>query len=380
MKKYKIVYCTPSLYIPGGVERVLTTKVNYFADVLGYDIYIVITDGKGNPPYFELSPKIHIVQLDINFEQLWNRNFLIKTGLYLIKQRLYKIKLTKLLLDIKPDFTISLLRREINFLTSIKDGSKKIGEIHINRKHFRNFEAEDVNFIKSFISKLWNLQLINKLKKLDKFVVLTEDDKLNWKDLKNVVVIPNPLEIKNNISLLENKEIVAVGRYSYEKGFDLLIQAWKIVNEQHKDWILNIYGSGNKEYLAPLIKEEDLISSVIPHDPSKNIFDIYLQNSIFVCSSRFEGFGMVIAEAMSCGLPAISFDCYYGPRNIISNGIDGLLVTNGDIVGLANSIIELIENKNKRKNMGEAARKNIKKFEINIICQKWEKLFNSFYQ
>ena len=380
MKKYKIVYCTPSLYIPGGVERVLTTKVNYFADVLGYDIYIVITDGKGNPPYFELSPKIHIVQLDINFEQLWNRNFLIKTGLYLIKQRLYKIKLTKLLLDIKPDFTISLLRREINFLTSIKDGSKKIGEIHINKKHFRNFEAEDVNFIKSFISKLWNLQLINKLKKLDKFVVLTEDDKLNWKDLKNVVVIPNPLEIKNNISLLENKEIVAVGRYSYEKGFDLLIQAWKIVNEQHKDWILNIYGSGNKEYLAPLIKEEDLISSVIPHDPSKNIFDIYLQNSIFVCSSRFEGFGMVIAEAMSCGLPAISFDCYYGPRNIISNGIDGLLVTNGDIVGLANSIIELIENKNKRKNMGEAARKNIKKFEINIICQKWEKLFNSFYQ
>lgn len=380
MKKYKIVYCTPSLYIPGGVERVLTTKVNYFADVLGYDIYIVITDGKGNPPYFELSPKIHIVQLDINFEQLWNRNFLIKTGLYLIKQRLYKIKLTKLLLDIKPDFTISLLRREINFLTSIKDGSKKIGEIHINRKHFRNFEAEDVNFIKSFISKLWNLQLINKLKKLDKFVVLTEDDKLNWKDLKNVVVIPNPLEIKNNISLLENKEIVAVGRYSYEKGFDLLIQAWKIVNEQHKDWILNIYGSGNKEYLAPLIKEEDLISSVIPHDPSKNIFDIYLQNSIFVCSSRFEGFGMVIAEAMSCGLPAISFDCYYGPRNIISNGIDGLLVRNGDIVGLANSIIELIENKNKRKNMGEAARKNIKRFEINIICQKWEKLFNSFYQ
>ena len=380
MKKYKIVYCTPSLYIPGGVERVLTTKANYFADVLGYDIYIVITDGKGNPPYFELSPKIHIVQLDINFEQLWNRNFLSKIVLYLIKQRIYKKRLTKILFDIKPDFTISLLRREINFITKIKDGSKKIGEIHINKKHFRNFEAEDVNFIKSFISKLWNLQLINKLKKLDKFVVLTEDDKLNWKDLKNVVVIPNPLEIKNNISLLENKEIVAVGRYSYEKGFDLLIQAWKIVNEQHKDWILNIYGSGNKEYLAPLIKEEDLISSVIPHDPSKNIFDIYLQNSIFVCSSRFEGFGMVIAEAMSCGLPAISFDCYYGPRNIISNGIDGLLVTNGDIVGLANSIIELIENKNKRKNMGEAARKNIKRFEINIICQKWEKLFNSFYQ
>ncbi len=380
MKKYKIVYCTPSLYIPGGVERVLTTKANYFADVLGYDIYIVITDGKGKPPYFELSSKIHIVQLDINFEQLWNRNFLSKIVLYLIKQRIYKKRLTKILFDIKPDFTISLLRREINFITKIKDGSKKIGEIHINKKHFRNFEAEDVNFIKSFISKLWNLQLINKLKKLDKFVVLTEDDKLNWKDLKNVVVIPNPLEIKNNISLLENKEIVAVGRYSYEKGFDLLIQAWKIVNEQHKDWILNIYGSGNKEYLAPLIKEEDLISSVIPHDPSKNIFDIYLQNSIFVCSSRFEGFGMVIAEAMSCGLPAISFDCYYGPRNIISNGIDGLLVRNGDIVGLANSIIELIENKNKRKNMGEAARKNIKRFEINIICQKWEKLFNSFYQ
>ena len=229
MKK-KIVYCTPSLYIPGGVERVLTTKANYLADVAGYDVYIVLTDGKGKEPYYPLSPKVKIIQLDINFEELWHLSFLKKILVYLQKQRIYKKRLTSTLLALKPDITVSLLRREINFLTSIKDGSKKVGEIHVNRDNYRNFEANDTNFIKNIFAKWWIKNLEYKLRKLNRFIVLTHEDKEKWTGIKNVEVIPNPLcSIQSQHSLLQDKRVIAVGRYAYQKGFDLLLNAWKHV-------------------------------------------------------------------------------------------------------------------------------------------------------
>lgn len=134
----RIAYCTPSLHIPGGVERVLTTKANYLAENGNYDIYILLTDGKGKPPCYTLSPKVKIIQLDIDFEELWELPLWKKVPVYLKKQRIYRRKLSAALSHLKPDITVSLLRREINFITSLKDGSKKIGELHVNRKNYRN--------------------------------------------------------------------------------------------------------------------------------------------------------------------------------------------------------------------------------------------------
>ena len=119
----KIVYCTPALYMAGGVERVLSLKANYFADHYGYDITIVLTEGKNKPLFYPLSDKIKVVNLDIDFEELWTCSFLKKILVYLKKQRIYKKRLTEELMRLRPDITISLLRREINFLTSVKDGS-----------------------------------------------------------------------------------------------------------------------------------------------------------------------------------------------------------------------------------------------------------------
>ena len=147
-KRYKIVYCTPALYMAGGVERVLTLKANYFADHYGYDITIILTEGKDKPLFYPLSDKVKVVNLDIGVEELWTCSFFKKVIVYLKKQRLYKKLLKQELLHIRPDITISLLRREINFLTSIKDGSIKIGELHINRAHYRNFEGKGANLMK----------------------------------------------------------------------------------------------------------------------------------------------------------------------------------------------------------------------------------------
>ena len=380
MKKYKIVYCTPSLYIPGGVERVLTTKANYFADVLGYEIYIVITDGKDKTPYFELSSKIHIVQLDINFEQLWNRNFLSKIVLYLIKQRIYKKRLTKILFDIKPDFTISLLRREINFITKIKDGSFKIGELHVNRNNFRNFEGKETNILKKFFSKIWMINLSKRLIELDKLVVLTNEDKNNWSDLSNVVVINNPIENKSkNVSSLNNKRVIAVGRYVYQKGFDLLLEAWAIVLKKHADWHLYIYGYGDKDFYIDYANKLGIINNCHIMNAVGNIDDEFAISSIFAFSSRFEGFGMVLVEAMSCGLPCVSFDCPCGPKDIIDDGKNGFLIKNYNIEEFAEKLINLINDDTKRIIMGYEAMLSSKRYKIDKIANNWKLLFDKLY-
>ena len=368
----KIAYCTPSLYIPGGVERVLTTKANYLADVVGYDIYIILTDGKGKEPYYPLSDKIHIVNLDINFEELWGLSFVSKGLTYLKKQRIFKKRLSKALYDIKPDITISLLRREINFLCDIKDGSKKVGEMHINRQNYRNFEAGDTNFIKKIFEKYWMYSLIKQLKRLDCFIVLSNEDKNNWKELDNIMVIPNPLPSTkiSRTSTTGNKKIIAVGRYVYQKGFDLLAEAWDMVVQKHPDWHLYIYGRGDKSNYKKT-------NNCHFEDAVENINDKYAESSIFVLSSRFEGFGMVIIEAMKCGVPAVSFACPCGPKDIITNGKDGFLVENGNTQQLAERICYLIEHEQERKDMGQNAIETAKKYDINEIGKQWIELFNN---
>ena len=159
----KIVYCTPALYMAGGVERVLTLKANYFAEHFGYDITIILTEGKDKPLFYPLSKRIKIVNLDVNFEELWTCSFVKKVFVYLSKQRIFKQRLTAELMRIRPDITVSLLRREINFINDIKDGSKKIGELHINKSNYRNFDKENSNIFKSIFAKLWMRELISKL-------------------------------------------------------------------------------------------------------------------------------------------------------------------------------------------------------------------------
>lgn len=378
-KKRIIAYCTPSLYIPGGVERVLTTKANYLAEVENYDVYIILTDGKDKIPYYPLSSKIHLLQLNINFEELWHLPFWKKVPVYLKKQRSYKHKLTETLYHIKPDITVSLLRREINFITSIKDGSKKIGEIHINRKHFRNFKTENNNKIKKLFSFFWERQLVHKLQKLDHFIVLTQEDRKAWQEIKRnkISIISNPLPFfPENVSRCTNKTVIAVGRFSHEKGFDLLAQAWKIVSRKHTDWNLELYGGGNMEPLHKFISELHIADTFKINGATKNIIEKYIKSSIFVLSSRFEGFGMVIAEAMACGVPAVSFACPYGPKDIICDKEDGLLAENGNVEQLAEKICYLIENEDIRKEMGRKARMNIERFKEEKIMQQWIRLFN----
>ena len=378
-KQYKIVYCTPALYFAGGMERVLTMKANYFAEHFGYDITIILTDGEDKPIFYPLSDKVKVINLNIGFEELWTCSFIKKIVIYLKKQYLYKKMLKKELMRIRPDITVSMLRREINFINEIKDGSKKIGEIHINRANFRNFESKDDNLIKKLFAKVWMNDLTNKLKKLDRFVVLTEKDKEAWVELDNVCVIPNPLSfIPQNISKLTEKRVIAVGRYCHEKGYDLLLKAWRIVQNSIADWRLEVYGEGDRSQYDEMISSLNIDRHrCILHGRSSNIQDEFEKSSLAVCSSKFEGFGLVITEAMSCGLPVVSFDCPWGPRAIIQDGEDGLLVENGNVEKLAEALIMMIQHPEMRSKMAAKAIENVQRFSIEKIAEKWRSLFDS---
>jgi glycosyltransferase involved in cell wall biosynthesis len=235
-------------------------------------------------------------------------------------------------------------------------------------------------FLNKLISNLWIGQFIRQIKRLDKFIVLSEEDKSYWKGIDNIIVINNPIKlIPSQYSSCKNKFAIAVGRYTDQKGFDLLIKIWKIVEKKHPDWYLNIYGSGNKEIYEEIALNLK-VKNISFNSPIDNIYEKYQKSSIFLLSSRYEGFALVLAEAMSCGLPVISFDCPCGPKDIINNGINGILVKTGDIIDFANQICNIIENENKRREMGEIARNIVSKFNENDIMRQWISLFNQLTQ
>ena len=375
----KIVYCTPALYMAGGVERVMSLKANYFADVFGYDITIILTEGKDKPLFYPLSEKIKVINLDVDFEELWTCSFFKKIVVYLKKQRIFKQRLTAELMRVRPDITVSLLRREINFINDIKDGSKKIGELHVNRANYRNFEAGDTNVVKRLFAKFWMHNLVSHLKHLDRFVVLTEEDKASWSELSNVEVIPDPLAFNiDRVSPLTNKRVIAVGRYVYQKGFDLLLQAWKTIEQLHPDWELAVYGMGDRTPYEQVITDLHINRERCHlYGSTPDIKSEYLNSSLFAFSSRFEGFGMVLIEAMACGLPVVSFDCPCGPKDIVRHNEDGLLIPSGRPDLLADALHQVMGDDSLRQKMAATAIINAKRFQLDGIAMRWKQLFEN---
>ena len=377
-KRYKVIFCTPAIYSAGGVERIVTFKASYFAEHLGYDVTIIVTEGKGRECFFPLSEKVKVVNFELGFEDLWKAPFLRKVFLYLIKQHKYKKRLSAELMRIRPDITISMLRREINFLTSLKDGSKKVGELHVNRANYRNFEANDSNVLKRLFAKFWMKSLVVQLKKLDQLVVLTEKSKVAWPELTNVSVIPDPIPLSLPISHGTNtKRVITIGRYAYQKGYDLLLQAWAEVEKHYTDWILEIYGMGDQTSYRQMMMNLGIDTNrCLLNGPVDDVRQVYKDSSIFVLSSRFEGFGLVLVGAMACGLSVVSFDCPAGPDEIITDGYDGLLVPSGDIKVLAQKLMLLMTDEKLRTRLSQNARQSSQRYEMNLIEGKWVDLFN----
>lgn len=379
----KIVYLYPTLTTMGGADRIIIQKANYLAEKMGHDVYI-ITDSQGNRPVvFPLSSRVKHIDIKTCFNKQYELPFFLRIFYYQMQMRKYRSIVQKLLSQIKPDIAISTLGRDSEFFTKLKDGSKKIGEVHTTRRNLRNIQGLLEQKGLQHISGLFLKRKIEKVvRELDAFVVLNNNEKEAWQDIRIAEVIPNSLPFyPEQPSTLEYPKVLCVSRLEYEKGIDRLIEVWQIVCRKHPEWKLDIIGEGTlQEYLQNLIKENELESYIHLKSATQNIEEQYQKNSMLVMTSRFEGFPMVLLEAMGYGLPCVCYDCPYGPRSIIENGKNGFLIKEGEKELMADKICLLIENESMRKNMGKNAYKDIRKFSQKNIMEKWEDLFQSLNQ
>ncbi len=370
----KIVYSINGTYNSGGMEKVLCHKANYFSEKLGYEVTIITTEQKGRPNFFNFSNKIKFIDLGINYDDDNNKNIFIRLYQSYKKRKIHFFKLMQVLEIIKPDICISMFDRDFSFLYKIKDGSKKILEFHFCKK-MKVIEQRNIimKVIQYFRINTWG----NIVKKYDKFVVLTEEDKNDWGKLKNITVIPNSISLTSNEQAkLQNKNILSIGRASYQKGFDLLLKAWAQSTKKHQDWQLTIVGGGNKDYMMDLIKKLRIGNNVILKQPTTEISKEYLNASIYVMSSRYEGLPMVLIEALNYGLPIVSFACPCGPKDVIGDNIGGILVEKKyNIKELSCAINRVIENKEERLKMGDEAVKKAQFYSEKIIMKRWTELF-----
>ena len=306
-----------------------------------------------------------------------NKNFFKRILIYIQKQKEHEKKLKSITNEIKPDILISLGDEDRNFIYNLKNENLKIiREIHFNKDYMlRNKSKNFLYVLKNFYMDFKVKQSVNKY---DEFIVLTKEDKENWHN-KKIKIIPNFINnISKKVSECNSKKIISVGRLEHQKGYDILIDVWNIISKKYPDWILEIYGNGSeRENLQNKINKLRLEKSFLLKGAEKNIQEKYLESSIYVMSSRFEGMPMVLLEAMTYGLPIISFDCPCGPKDIIKDNEDGFLVEFGNIEQMAEKIEKLISDEEKRKLFGKNARKNVERFSADTIMKEWKELFES---
>jgi len=354
------------------MERVLANKANYLAK-LGHELVIVTSDQQGRKPYFELDPRIVRVDLDINYTRIVDKGLLLKTGGYLLKRRQHKQRLSCWLRYLKADVVVSMFDHDASFLHSIKDGSKKVLEVHFSRYKKLQYGRSG---IMGWVNRYRSGMDLSVARRYDRFVVLTEEDRSYWGDLPNLEVIPNANSfVPEGSADLSSKRVIAVGRYDHQKAYDQLIEAWKYVYEAYPDWTLRVFGQGPRMLLQTLVQRLGLQHAVQLCGPVSNIEAEYAGSSVLAMSSRYEGLPMALLEGQACGLPLVSYACKCGPRDIIRDGKNGFLVEEGNVRGLADKLMRLIGNPELRLSMGNESRRLSENFSKDTVMKRWTDLF-----
>ncbi len=375
----RLVYVIKSLGNSAGMERVLCSKANYLAEVVDYQIFIITELPLPQDFFFNYSSAINIESLGL-IEHSGNR--LKKIILHPVFKYKFRRRLSKLIYSIRPDITISMFGEELSFLPGLRDGSIKIAEFHYSRNYLihliRSMPNLNLRWIRLLRASIFQFTQRVVAMKYKKVVLLTEKDRQLWGFKKNLKVIPNPLSFQTDKNAaLESKKIIAVGRLIAQKGFDLLIEAFSQIADKFPEWTLIIIGEGQDEvFLLGLINQKALKDRIKIIPPRKDIHDVLMDSSIYALSSRYEGFGLVLTEAMECGVPCVAFDCECGPSEIISDNIDGFLVEDGNVSHFAEKLEILMSDHELRKRMGVQAKQNVRRFSIENVMQKWTSLFD----
>lgn len=349
----RIVFVIKSLNKCGGIERVTSILANALQE-RGYEIHIISYIKESENPFFKIDARIKCYYLAGRRDQ----NPIIVRDI----RRVTKMK--KLFRQINPDIIIQEGASGSISSVPASKGYKIIGCEHSSMDHHRYIP-------------ITNLSRLIFAKCTNRIVTLTEYDAEQYRKrfaAQNTITIPNPVVLNTEtVSDLSEKVVVSVGRLTVVKGFDMLLRAWKKIED--KGWTLRIVGSGkwHKKMLKQIKTERITNVELIP--ASQTIEQEYRKASLYVCSSRSECFPLTQAEALTMGLPVVSFDCGAGPREIVKDGVSGMIVAANNINELATALEQLMDNPIRLKEMSKAALADSNRFQLDAIIETWEKLF-----
>ncbi|MBJ2183933.1 MAG: glycosyltransferase family 4 protein [Muribaculaceae bacterium] len=376
----RIAYFINGLHIPGGLERIVCDKANAICNIPGYEVHIVVKNTRTKASAaFPIDPKIHIGQAGLPFDPGPGRSPLHPAATFvkwLKWRKKFRQSVAAYLTEHKIDIAIAATHdAALPYFTNV---CPIIYESHIHRE-YTAIDAP-VASLRKYLTK-------RNVRRAAAIVSLTDTDARLWPEAQRMEVIPNFTNIRPAAPYNPDAtRVMGAGRFHPQKGFDILVKAWQIVARRFPEWTLDIYGdySDTDPVYADIlsqINEAGLSHRIELKGAEADMATAYADHSVFVLSSRYEGFGLVLLEAMTCGVPCVSFDCPSGPADIIADGVDGLLVPfNGlpdkqRVELLADALCRMIADRDMRVRLSAHAKEKAGTFVRDEIIARWTALF-----
>ena len=368
----RLLYVENSLVIYGGVERVLVDKLNWLAEYGDCEVSLLTVDQSSHPVVFQLHDKVHHHDLDIQFYQIYRYSGWRRFRGYLRLRKLFRQRLAEKVQEYPPHVIVCT---RLDMLGDVvRACGRQIPVVFESHSSFRSYQFEN----EPWFRKLKYFYFHRAVRKVQKVVALTKGDAMEWKKMTpNVEVIPDVVHLNDTgrVSNVRAKSAIFVGRFSYQKDIDTLLLIWKNVSKHHPDWQLHVFGGYGNDQERMLSEISRMPPTVILHEPTPTMNEEYLKCSMLLMTSRFEPFGLVLPEAMSCGLPVVAFNCPYGPADIITDGVDGFLIEGRDIDVYADKVCRLMEDDDLRLKMGKAGLLSSQRYRTEIVMPLWLKMF-----
>ena len=346
--RMKIVYVIEQLSEVGGMERILVDKMNWLCRQSQTEVALILLWRDNNPMAYDLDGNIDVVRLNVPR---------VRGGLLF---PLVVLRYNRAVKALHPDVTVfSWVAGALLATFGVKRG-KTIYESHSDSRVLKHHWLQTT------------LQY-----RVDAVVALTPEDAASFTSVGNVIVIPNFTSLQPDVRIdYSKKHCIAMGRLVAEKDYLRMIALWTRISQTYPDWVLDIYGEGSERpKIEQYIMRFHLESQVLLHGFTQDIVEAYGSGSIFLMTSRTEGFPLVLVEAATCGLPIVAFDCPCGPRNILEVS-NGFLIPYEDEDAYVSAVQQLMSDITLRQKMGEDSQRDIARFSQESVMQQWINLFS----
>lgn len=376
MGAMKLLYIENTLAIHGGIERVLTDKLNWLVEHGDCEICLLLANQGNHPIVFPLSHRVECHDLGIMFHQVYRYSGLKRYRLMFKLHRLFRQRVIAQIQTFSPDIIVFT---RMGFVCDIMKVHGNVPVVYEAHNTFSSYTIERRSWLLKLQLKYWHYAL----RKVQVIVALTQGDAMEWKKLNpHVQVIPNVVHLNETSRFSDccSKSAIFVGRFSFQKDIQSLLLIWREVYQRHPDWQLHIFGGYGEQQDNCVTVISKMEAGVSLHQPTAQIYNNYLKSSILLMTSYYESFGLVLPEAMSCGLPVVAFDCPYGPADIISDGEDGFIIKNRSINEYVDKVCLLMEDENLRKKLGRAGILSSQRYRASVIMPQWLHLFNEISQ